>query len=180
MNLNAKQKKFLILFVLSVIITFRLVAPTKAWGVTNGVINEKNGDIAYSYYSPHDTIVVLCDKEGNELFSKSIPTDGGASTYIAFFGENLGVYVSREFKKYCFNRNGEELDHTEIPVICIYQTAKGVGVSVIGKTDLTDGACALFLLQPFLDSKSSQTFPGLSICEHVHQVIIDIIGFQPR
>ena len=119
MNLNAKQKKFLILFVLSVIITFRLVAPTKAWGVTNSVINEKNGDIAYSYYSPHDTVVVLCDKEGNELFSKSIPTDGGASTYIAFFGENLGVYVSKAFKKYCFNRNGEELDHTEIPYTAI-------------------------------------------------------------
>ena len=71
------------------------------------------------------------------------------------------------------------LDLAKIPFIGVHQMAEHVAVAVVGKAHLTNFARAFLFLQPFLNAQTAHLFPGGGIGEHVHQVIIHMIGTQP-
>ena len=71
------------------------------------------------------------------------------------------------------------LDQAEIPVIAIEQAAIGIAVAVVGESDLPDGAGLLFLLEPLKNTQRAKARPCFFAGQHMHQVIIDMIGFEP-
>ena len=70
------------------------------------------------------------------------------------------------------------LDLAEVPVPGVHQTAEGVGVAVVGKTHLRYSAGGLLCRQPLLDAQGLQAVPGLVIGEHVHEVVVHVVGAQ--
>ena len=71
------------------------------------------------------------------------------------------------------------LDLAEIPVISIHQFAEHFGVAVVGKTHLSDLTRLLFAFQPLGDAKFLHSVPGINVGEHMHEIIINVVGFQP-
>ena len=70
------------------------------------------------------------------------------------------------------------LDLRKVPVVAVNQAAEHIGIAVVGKTHLTDGAAFLFLFQPLLDAHLLQAVPCGGIGEHVHQIVINIVAAQ--
>ena len=68
------------------------------------------------------------------------------------------------------------LDLAEVPIPGIHQTAEIFGVAVIGETNLPDCAGFHLFFQPAADAHIQKLLPGVGVVEHVHQVVIDIIG----
>ena len=70
------------------------------------------------------------------------------------------------------------LDLTEIPIIGVDQLAEHVRIAVIGKAHLADFSAGLFLCQPVGHAQGLDALPGFHVGEHMHQVIVDMIGLQ--
>ena len=70
------------------------------------------------------------------------------------------------------------LDLAEIPVVGVHNGPEGVGVAVIGKADLADLTGGLFFGDPVLDAQRAQAGPGPVVGEHVHQIIVHMVGAQ--
>ena len=71
------------------------------------------------------------------------------------------------------------LNLAEIPVVCVNDPAEGLGIAMVGKTDLPDGSGLLFLFDPLPDAHVQQPLPGIGIVEHMHQIVIHIVRPQP-
>ena len=69
------------------------------------------------------------------------------------------------------------LDLAELPVIGIQYLQKPIGVSMERKADVADRTGLLFLLDPVLDPELTELIPALQIGQHMHQIIIDMVGF---
>ena len=49
---------------------------------------------------------------------------------------------------------------------------------MIGKSDVPNRSVFLFFLDPVSDPDLYKLFPGFAVVEHMHQVIVNIIGLQ--
>ena len=58
------------------------------------------------------------------------------------------------------------LDLAEIPIMGIDELVEGVGVAMVGKTNLTDGPAFALLSDPLLDAKILQALPGNGVAPH--------------
>ena len=67
------------------------------------------------------------------------------------------------------------LNLAEIPVIGIDQFGEIVCISVVGETDVADLSALQLFLNPVIDSHGTELFPGGQICQHMHQIIINVI-----
>ena len=82
--------------------------------IEDAIVNCENGDIAFVYYNEGGMRINVYDYEGNQLWGRHLPSNGGNSAYLAYNNGNLVVYVSRTNKLYTFDRNGtivEEADN---------------------------------------------------------------------
>ena len=66
----------------------------------------------------------------------------------------------------------------EIPVIRVHKLAEHLGIAVVGEAHLPDGSGPLFFPQPLHYTQRLQTFPGLYVREHVHQIVIHTVCTQ--
>jgi len=117
-KIPAKNVKVLIASAI-VLIVFLTLIPKNATKINNAVVNEKNGDIAFSYMSSWRgesyVTVALYNREGEELFFRKFWSDGSA-VHMAFEMNILYVYLDRNNAKYCFDRTGETVEGTEITI----------------------------------------------------------------
>ena len=86
--------------------------------VTNAVVNENNGDVAFCYYDSSGRVgvikVELFNRSGERLFSKSLFTEGSYAA-LMFYNDSLCVNCGRLTTKfYAYNRDGED-SKAEIP-----------------------------------------------------------------
>ena len=70
------------------------------------------------------------------------------------------------------------LNLAEIPVVGVQNLQKGIGAAVVGKADLPDAALGFAGGNPVLDAQGFQVFPLGIIGEHVHEVIVDMVGAE--
>ena len=71
------------------------------------------------------------------------------------------------------------LDLTEIPVVELQDIQEGLRISVVRKADLTDLPRLFLLPDPFFDIQFLKLSPFQWVCEHMHQVVVDVVGPQP-
>ena len=51
---------------------------------------------------------------------------------------------------------------------------------MVGEADLTDPAVGFVLVDPFTDAELLELFPLGDIREHMHEIVVDMIGAQAR
>ena len=71
------------------------------------------------------------------------------------------------------------LDLGKVPVIGVDQPAEHIRVAVVGKTDMPDPAAFFLFFNPLFDPQLFQIFPGFGICQHMHQIVVDIVCLKP-
>ena len=70
------------------------------------------------------------------------------------------------------------LDQAEIPIVGVDEAHEHLRMAVVGEAYLADSPGLSLLLKPLLNAQGLQAVPGLGIGEHVHQVVIHMIGAQ--
>jgi len=71
-----------------------------------------------------------------------------------------------------------ELYLAKIPVIRIYDLYELLRCSMKRKADVFNLSFGFFPCNPRFHSKIGQAFPGSSIIEHMHQIILNVIRLQ--
>ena len=108
-----KRLKIIICLCVVSLIIIALI-PKNVDEISNAVVNDNNGDIAFSYldFSGRISMLRIClfSKDGEELFSKGIFSDGGSHARMLFYENNLCIYEGRTGKTYSFDRNGNVCD----------------------------------------------------------------------
>jgi len=107
------KKVFVILIIITVVAIFILI-PIGVEEVTNAVVNQQNGDIAFCYSETSGTVdylIVTCvSKEGNVLYSKRLFSEGGSYAELMFFDETLSVFVHKTNSIFSYNRDGTKCE----------------------------------------------------------------------
>ena len=109
------------LLVLICIVGILLVCalPKNADRITNAIVNETNGDVAFCYYDSSGKIDVLrvdwYSKDGEEILSETFFSDGGSHAYLFFYEDNLCINIGRTNKTHFFDREGKELSINVMP-----------------------------------------------------------------
>lgn len=106
---SKKATAIIIVCILGICLLYML--PTEVEDITNAAINEETGDIAFSYTDSSGRIevirLVVFNKEGEKLFSKSFLLDG-SYTYLSFHENKLYVSVGRTDELHCFEMDGSD------------------------------------------------------------------------
>ena len=71
-----------------------------------------------------------------------------------------------------------ELDLAEIPVIGVHQRLELFRAAVEGESDVPNLPGRLLAFDPLPDAQPAQARPGRGVIEHMHEVIIDMVGLQ--
>ena len=84
-------KKIIIALAIAVLfILLKLLLPDEVVDITDAVVNEENGDIAFSIYEDEILTVKLFDKDGKLIFSKEFKTWRGKPGYA--FSQKQLIY----------------------------------------------------------------------------------------
>ena len=109
-----KKKTLFLLCVCIIGIVIVTLLPRNVDVITNAVVNSENGDIAFCYLDYSQRIAMLniavFNRDGEELFTKSIFSNGGAYASLRFYEDNLCVYDGRMQETYFFNRDGDSIN----------------------------------------------------------------------
>ena len=109
-----KRKNKLILICVVIGLFVIMIMPTEVSDINCAVVNSENGDIAFSYFydtNGIDSVVIdVYTRDGKQLFSKSYLH---APVQMIYVGEDLCIVVGKgDYKKYCFDREGNEINNT--------------------------------------------------------------------
>ena len=77
-------------------------------------VNERNGDVAISFYKEAHAYVKVFDAEGNELFTCGLDSGGGLISYMYFEDDVLHVQNTRMSREILYDRNGEMITAFDI------------------------------------------------------------------
>ena len=104
-----KVTAIIIICILGIFLLYML--PTDVVTISNAVVNEETGDIAFAYADSSGRIdvirVVVFNKEGEKLFSKSFEING-SHTDLCFSENKLYVSLARTDEFYCFEMDGSD------------------------------------------------------------------------
>ena len=105
-----KHIKYFIFTVCGIIVLYLLL--TVFASGTHGeldciAVNERNGDVAISFYKETHAYVKVFDAEGNELITRGLDSGGGLISYMYFEDDVLHVQNTRMSREILYDRNGE-------------------------------------------------------------------------
>lgn len=136
--MNKKLERKVILLFCAGIIALLIIAiiPKNAVTISNAVVNENNGDIAFCYFYPTKFGILNVDlysKDGDKLFSQTFKAGGGYGA-LRFYNDKLYVSYGKTDKKTCVIDRSGNVSDTDIPseIISTADTFKGWS-SVRGK-----------------------------------------------
>ena len=96
------------------VILFIILIPKNVERISNATVNSNNGDIAFCFLDESGRIekisLVVMNKDGEKLFSKSIISNGCAHLDMLFVDDVLHVYEGRTNKIYSYGRTGNPVD----------------------------------------------------------------------
>ena len=113
------EHKGILLFCISVIgLLIIAIIPKNVVTISNAVVNENNGDIAFCYLYPTKNPILnvdLYNKDGEKIFSKTFKTSGSYA-YLRFNNNNeLIVCYGKSDKKTCIIDRSGIVSDTDIP-----------------------------------------------------------------
>lgn len=108
-------KKIIIALAIAVLfILLKLLLPDEVVDITDAVVNEENGDIAFSIYEDEILTVKLFDKDGKLIFSKELETWRGSPDML-FHKNNLYIDIGKsQSELVAFDKQGNSIK-PEIP-----------------------------------------------------------------
>ena len=118
MKKNTERKIAIILCACVIGLLAIAIIPKNVVRISNAVVNEKNGDIAFCYMYPTNYSVLnveLYTKDGEKVFSKAFYTDATEYASLKFIDDGLLVRYRATNEKACLiDRDGNVLE-TNIP-----------------------------------------------------------------
>ena len=114
-----KKKIKLLIFALIICLIAEILIPVTEHPIISATVNLKNGDIAFTYYSRENSLVILtvCDSAGNMKFEKTIKS-GNSNSRLGFYNDCLSIMYLASSKPtvIAYDMNGNETSDNKISI----------------------------------------------------------------